>query len=74
MKKLNITPFAGVQLSFAKIGAATETAAESDDALALAYSKNDAYSAPVFVGAQIDSMFMLSEGSIQPYAKTKLCA
>ena len=68
-KKLNITPFAGVQLSFAKIGAATETAAESDDALALAYSKNDAYSAPVFVGAQIDSMFMLSEGSIQPYAK-----
>ncbi|MCW8039873.1 ESPR-type extended signal peptide-containing protein [Acinetobacter entericus] len=68
-KKLNITPFAGVQLSFAKIDAATETAAETDDLLALAYSKNDAYSAPVFVGAQLDTMFMFSEGSIQPYAK-----
>jgi hypothetical protein len=46
--------FAGVQLSFAKIDAATET----DDLLALAYSKNDAYSAPVCVGAQLDMMFM----------------
>ncbi|WP_374665994.1 ESPR-type extended signal peptide-containing protein [Acinetobacter sp.] len=68
-KKLNITPFAGLQVSLAKMGAATEKAAETDDLLALAYSKNDAYSVPVFVGAQFDSMFMFSEGSIQPYAK-----
>ena len=68
-KKINITPFAGVQVSSVKIDETREKATETDDLLALAYSKNDAYSVPVFVGAQFDTMFMFSEGSIQPYAK-----
>jgi len=68
-KKINITPFAGVQVSSVKVDETREKATETDDLLALAYSKNDAYSVPVFVGAQFDTMFMFSEGSIQPYAK-----
>ena len=45
---------------------------DGSQALGLVYSANNAYSVPLFAGAQFDTTFMFSEGSIQPYARLSL--
>ncbi|AXY57413.1 hypothetical protein CDG60_13070 [Acinetobacter chinensis] len=71
-KKLNITPFAGLQVSAVNVDSTSETATDGSQALGLVYSGNNAYSVPLFAGAQFDTTFMFSEGSIQPYARLSL--
>lgn len=49
-----------------------EKVTDGSQALGLVYSANNAYSVPLFAGAQFDTTFMFSEGSIQPYARLSL--
>ncbi|WOE40768.1 ESPR-type extended signal peptide-containing protein [Acinetobacter chinensis] len=71
-KKLNITPFAGLQVSAVNVDSTREKVTDGSQALGLVYSANNAYSVPLFAGAQFDTTFMFSEGSIQPYARLSL--